>query len=292
VLPPGVEALRRLGVRVSNADGFPFRGIRFLSEGASLEAEFQSGFGIALRRTRLHQLLAARASEIGVRLCWDTPVTHLSEISSYQWIVGADGLNSHVRNTAGLDAGSTGSLRYGFRRHFLVSPWTDYVEVHWGPRCQIFVTPVSEQSVGVALLSRDPHLRLENALPDFPELERRLQGAPESSAERGAVSISRRLRRVFSGHTALVGDASGSVDAITGDGLSLSFHQAIALSEALHRGDLESYQAEHQRLIRRPALMANLLLLLDRFPCLRRSVLRILAAEPPIFAKLLAYAGS
>ena len=85
----------------------------------------------------------------------------------------------------------------------------------------------------------------------------------------------------------LVGDASGSVDAIAGEGLSLSFHQAVALSEALGSGELASYQAEHSRLAWRPTLVASMLLSLDRFPSLRRSVLRMLALEPPIFAKLL-----
>jgi len=86
----------------------------------------------------------------------------------------------------------------------------------------------------------------------------------------------------------LVGDASGSSDAIAGDGLSLSFRQALPLAEALHSGDLEFYQSEHRRMARRPAVMARLLLALDRFPGLRRAVLRTLAFEPPIFAKLLA----
>jgi len=90
----------------------------------------------------------------------------------------------------------------------------------------------------------------------------------------------------------LTGDASGSVDAITGEGLSLSFHQAIALSEALCSGDLGSYQSEHRRLARRPDWMARFLLALDRFPPLRRSVLRMLAFEPEIFAKLVSFSSA
>jgi flavin-dependent dehydrogenase len=47
---------------------------------------------------------------------------------------------------------------------------------------------------------------------------------------------------------ALVGDASGSVDAITGEGLCLLFQQAVALAAALEAGDLALYQAEHRRI--------------------------------------------
>jgi hypothetical protein len=78
------------------------------------------------------------------------------------------------------------------------------------------------------------------------------------------------------------------VDAITGEGMSLAFHQAVALADALQSGDVGAYQAEHRRLARRPAMMASLLLSLDRSPALRRRVLRGLAAEPAIFSKLLA----
>jgi flavin-dependent dehydrogenase len=292
VLPAGVEILRRFGVQLSPGDGFPFRGIRFLSDGASVEASFQSGYGLGLRRTRLHQLLVDRASQLGVRLLWGNHLTDPAASSSCRWLVGADGQNSAVRRAAGLDAVSREFHRFGFRRHYRVSPWTDFVEVHWGARCQIYVTPVSSDEIGIAVLSRYAHLRLDSALMEFQELQRRLQGAEASSAERGAMTVSRRLRRLFRGHTILIGDASGSVDAITGEGLSLSFHQAVALSEALCSGDLGSYQAEHRRLARRPALMARLLLALDRFPPLRRSVLRMLTLEPSMFAKLLTWEAS
>jgi flavin-dependent dehydrogenase len=193
-----------------------------------------------------------------------------------------------MRHAAGLDQGSRHSFRYGFRRHYRISPWTDFVEVHWGPACQIYVTPVHCDEIGVALLSREPHLRLDAALAGFPLLQRRLRRAAAYGAERGAFTVSRRLPQVFRGNTALIGDASGSVDAITGDGLSLAFHQALALAEALASGDLASYQAEHTKLMRQPNLMAKALLLLDRFPLLRRGVLGALALDPPIFAQLLA----
>jgi flavin-dependent dehydrogenase len=284
--PAGVEILQRLGLRLS--DAFPLRGIRFFDRGTSVEATFQSGPGLALRRTRLHHLLVNRARELGVRLLWGTRVSDTSKLPSCRWLVGADGQNSCVRHAAGLDsAARTESFRFGFRQHYRIAPWTDFVEVHWGSSCQIYVTPVSDDEIGVALLSRDSHLRLDTAMSEFPGLQRRLHGATPSSAERGAMTVSRRLHRIFRGRTVLVGDASGSVDAITGEGLSLSFHQAVALSEALCHGRLASYQAEHSRLARRPAFVAATLLSLDRFPALRRAIFKALALDPPIFAKLL-----
>ena len=68
-----------------------------------------------------------------------------------RWIVGADGLHSDVRRWAGLEARSpkptAGSARFGVRRHYLLAPWSDRVEVHWGDRCEAYVTPVASGNV-------------------------------------------------------------------------------------------------------------------------------------------------
>jgi flavin-dependent dehydrogenase len=288
LMPDSLAALNRLGVEIDPDAGFPIRGIRFLGEGASVEATFPSGCGIALRRTRLHEILAQHAEELGVKLLWGTRVTTPSDISACRWIVGADGQNSRVRRAAGLDGAKRSSFRFGFRRHYFASPWNNFVEAYWGSRCQIFVTPVSQEEVCVALLCRDPHRRLDEVLPQFPELQRRLGGAAFSDMERGAVTYSRRLKRVSRDRTALIGDASGSVDAITGEGMGLAFRQAAALADAMVSDDLSAYQAAHRRFARRPTRMASLMLLLDRSPWVCRRVLRAMAFEPAIFGGLLA----
>jgi flavin-dependent dehydrogenase len=86
---------------------------------------------------------------------------------------------------------------------------------------------------------------------------------------------------------ALVGDASGSVDAITGEGLALAFRQANSLATALAAGDLKKYDASHRRMGRLPRLMARTLLLFDGNDRLRRIAFRRLAAHPRIFSRLL-----
>jgi flavin-dependent dehydrogenase len=96
------------------------------------------------------------------------------------------------------------------------------------------------------------------------------------------------LDRVCSDRVALVGDASGSVDAITGEGLGLSFRQATALADAFETGDLADYRVAHRRLARRPRVMGRMLLLLDGQPKLRSRLLRSLESHPEIFARLLA----
>jgi menaquinone-9 beta-reductase len=288
LMPDSIAALGRLSIAIGPEHGFPIRGIRFLGDDASTEASFPSGTGFGMRRTRLHQLLTDRAAELGVTMQWGATVSDIASGASCRWIVGADGQHSRVRRAAGLDSARRESMRFGFRRHYQIAPWTDYIEVHWGPGFQLYVTPVAPDEVCIALLCREQHLRLDDALPHFEQLRRRLDGIACSTTERGGITRSRRLRRVYNGRTVLIGDASGSVDAITGEGLCLSFRQAIALADAMRSEDLAAYQAEHRRILRRPMLMGDLMLSLDRCSWLRRPALRALAWEPAIFAKLLA----
>jgi flavin-dependent dehydrogenase len=162
------------------------------------------------------------------------------------------------------------------------------MEIHWGESAQAYVTPLCNDEICVSLISRDPRMRLEDARREFPKLASHLSHAEASSAERGAVTVTRRLRQVYRGNVALTGDASGSVDAITGEGLCLSFQQAIELAEALTKSNLENYQRAHQQIAKRPIAMGRLLLLLDRYPSLRRRTFRGMAGEPGLFARLLA----
>jgi 2-polyprenyl-6-methoxyphenol hydroxylase-like FAD-dependent oxidoreductase len=205
-----------------------------------------------------------------------------------RWVVGADGENSRVREWAALDQTRSVSRRFGFRRHYQISPWTDCVEIHWGPGCQIYVTPMSPREVCVVMISRDSHLRLDQALPMFPELCGRLKTAPVTTAERGAITATRKLPRVYRGRVLLIGDASGSVDAITGEGLRLGFEQSLALAKALANDDPAAYAAAHRQLARRPAFMAALMLSMDRSAWLRGRALSAFSSEPRIFATQLA----
>jgi flavin-dependent dehydrogenase len=285
IMPDGLAAARSLGLDLESAGGVRFRGIRFCEGDNQVEAAFPHGQGLGMRRTDLHQLMVDRAADAGVRMLW---ATHANpESVKARWIVAADGGHSPVRRWAGLDACQRDSRRFGFRRHYSIAPWSEFMEIHWGDGCQLYITPVDEREVCVVLISRNQRLRLDDALPQFPEVQRRL-AAHRGSLERGGVSASRRLKSVYRGNVALVGDASGSVDAITGEGLCLLFQQSVALAAALEAGDLAQYQDEHRRIGKRPALMADLMLVMDHRALLRRRTIQALAAQPALFSRMLA----
>lgn len=296
LLPDAVASLQTLGIQLDSRAAFPFTGIRFLDEHSSANATFQNGRAYGLRRTSLSQLLIERASALGVTLLWGAGVSAFDSLGARidgslhpcNWLVGADGQHSTVRKWARLGTRVCRLSRFGFRRHYAIVPWTDFVEVYWGERCQMFVTPIGHKELCVSVLTSDPQMRIEQALLQFPSLAARLQDARKSTLEQGAVTALERTRGVIRGRIALVGDASGTIDGIAGQGLSLAFQQALHLGQALVRRDLPSYQAAHRRMCRMPARLNRLLLMMDRSVWLRRKVLRLFAARPQLFAGLMA----
>ncbi len=194
-----------------------------------------------------------------------------------------------MRRCSGLEACSHRKHRHAIRRHYCVQPWAEHMEIYWGEGAQAYVTPISAEQVCVVVLAeRFADADFQTALANWPELKERLAGAQLGSRERGAITSMHTLRRVSAANVALVGDASGGVDAITGEGLRLSFRQAFALAKAMDSGDLMLYERAHRELARKPKTMTKLMLMLGRHDSLRERAIRGMAARPQVFEKLLA----
>jgi flavin-dependent dehydrogenase len=297
MMPETLAALRDLGVSLPPGDGHPFQGIAFAQTGARVSADFSHGLGTGLRRTVLNQCLAARAEECGVRLLWQTPVVGMegSEVRLSRgvirasWIIGADGLGSRVRRWSNLDASTVFGQRYATRRHYRLKPWSNYAEVHWSGHAQAYITPIGSEEICVVMMAGNPqHASFESGLSEMPELKQKFEGAELCSRERGAVTATRSLRRIYRDNVALLGDASGGVDAITGEGLRMAFRQAFALADAMQARDLTQYQRAHRQLARRPRMMGSLLLWLGRNPRIRARAIRAMQHRPELFPRMLA----
>lgn len=276
VMPAAVRRLAALGV---TPDGHPLRGIRYVDAAHQADARFRHGEGLGVRRTVLHAALAARAAALGIPVL-PVRVTAFTQDADHvtaagveaRYLVAADGLHSTIRRSlergsrtpAASPPGATGPgtrnlapQRYGLRQHYRVAPWTDLVEVHWTPQAEAYVTPVSPGVVGVALLfAREPSRGapgddaggdFKARLSAFPALLDRLAGAAPASELRGAGPMRQDVRRRVHGRVLLAGDASGYVDALTGEGLGVGLAQAGALAGCLAAGRPDGYERAWRR---------------------------------------------
>lgn len=265
LMPGAVPLLARLGI---DPDGMPLRGVSYNARGRRADHVFRTGMGRGVRRTVLHSALSARAEELGVErvvarvesLEQDADGVVAAGIRA-SWLLGADGLHSTVRRLAGLEGGAPSSRRrFGITRHFAVEPWSDLIEIHWTPRAEIYVTPLAPDLVGVSMLGA-PRTSFDETVAGIPVLAH--LGA-SSTALKGAGPFRQRAAAPSRGRVLLVGDASGYVDAITGEGLRLGFDQArLAVDHVLGSGD---YDAQWRRVTRDFRVLTSRLVLAATSP--------------------------
>jgi flavin-dependent dehydrogenase len=194
-----------------------------------------------------------------------------------RYLVGADGLHSAVRRGVGISAVTGTPRRYGVRRHYLVEPWSEFVEVHWSDWGEAYVTPVEPNLVGVAILSRGK--------PDidwFPWLTGRLAGVA-STADRGCGPLRNVVSRRVAGRVLLVGDSAGYEDALTGEGMSLAVRQAGAAVAAIAADRPGDYERDWHRITRRYRLLTRALVLGTGVRVGRRAIVPGCAALPGAF---------
>ncbi|WP_128376479.1 NAD(P)/FAD-dependent oxidoreductase [Streptomyces cavernae] len=286
VMPGGVAALGALGVEVT---GRELRGIRYVAGPTRAEAPFRGRGGLGIRRTTLHAALHRRAVSLGVRMVpgkvgevRQSADTVTAAGMTARWLIAADGLHSPVRRGLGLELPGADRGRYGLRRHYLIEPWTDFVEVHWSADGEAYVTPVGDDLVGVAVLSSSRR-GYEEHLAGFPALAARLQG-PAATRVRGAGPFLQRVQRRVAGRVLLVGDAAGYQDALTGEGIALALATAGAAVRCVASGRPGEYERAWARLTRRHRLLTRALLAASRSPRTARLIVPAASRMPPVFA--------
>ncbi|WP_441247993.1 NAD(P)/FAD-dependent oxidoreductase [Kitasatospora sp. McL0602] len=293
LMPTAVRELAALGI---TAPGRPIHGIRYLDAHHRAEALFRTHPGLGVRRTDLHQALAAQAAALGVPV-HPVKATTVSQYADHvsaagltaRYLAAADGLHSPVRRQLGLDLPDPRPPRYGLRRHYTLAPWTDCVEVHWSTHSEAYVTPLGPRQLGVAVLT-DRRAPYEDQLADFPALRERLT-TPPSSAVRGAGPLRQRVRARVAGRVLLVGDAAGYVDALTGEGISLALSTAAALVQALRAGRPAGYERAWLRATRRHRLLTEALLHLRTHPRTATRIVPTAARLPGLFGTLVGRLG-
>ena len=308
LMPGALPLLARLGVK---PEGYELHGVSYRQGARTIEHLFRGGPGLGVRRTTLQTVLRRRAAELGV-IFERATVVGLEQtaarariaisrgggaetVISASWVLGCDGLHSTVRRLAGLEKthspsrlgrgdqgrGARDDRRYGLRRHYAVAPWSHLIEVYWEDGNEVYVTPVSASMVGVALLG-SRGVDFDGAVGHIPELADRLAGADHLTGLRGAGPFRQSSSARTAGRVLLVGDASGYIDAITGEGLRVGFAQARAAVDCIACGVPASYEARWLRETRDFRVLTGVLVRAAQSP-LRSAIVPTAVALPRIF---------
>jgi flavin-dependent dehydrogenase len=285
LMPHTLRHLDRLGV---HPHGKPFRGISYRDGNRHVDAPFRRGAGRGVRRTVLHGALLDAATDAGVRICHGE-VGEISQdatsVRAGHWraryLAAADGLHSPIRRSLGLERPSPGPRRWGIRRHVQIAPWSDYVEVHWAPGAEAYVTPIADDCVGVAMLT-SRRGRFDSHLNEFPALRDRIAGRPHEP-DRAAGPLRQRVSSRTAGRVLLVGDAAGYVDALTGEGLGLAFGAAELLVKSVVAERPDTYDRHWRKTTRRYRMLTAALLQASAHAPARACIVPAAMAMPTVF---------
>jgi flavin-dependent dehydrogenase len=331
IMPHGAAALGRLGLLEGLLAGGAqrFAGIRYRAgEGAPAEGVFPEvhgeRLGLGVRRIALDAALLslARATpgvEVreGVRVRGPRiergravgVVLEGGEEVRARIVAAADGLRSPMRRLLGLDASSGLRPRFGVTCHYghpvQAGGARLFVDVILASGGEVYVTPVAPGVSSIAVLLEKPAMapfsgRLDAALAEFLARVPALAGfLREASPIRPASAIGplgSRARRVVADGAILLGDAAGFVDAITGEGISISLATApaaaLAIDRAIARGDVSArglapYARFRARAVGDQEALTRAVLALAARPLLARGAIALLARAPGLFTRLL-----
>jgi geranylgeranyl reductase family protein len=258
---------------------------------ARFERTTEQPLVLMTQRSRLDAFLAEQASAAGADFRDGTGVSEIelneegvqATVSGYKvaanWLFCADGVNGKATKAIGLDDGRTygvaleGNVPYGvvseeeYRGRL-------FLELANVPGGYGWVFPKGDHvNVGVGGWEREGP-RMRQHLARFC----REYGIPESSLEniRGyRLPLLHARARLAKGRAALLGDAAGLVDPLSGDGIYEAFLSARLASEAVLAGDLEAYDRELRRSLSSQLAAAwGAKVALDRFPRLTYTVVR------------------
>ncbi|KRD05609.1 monooxygenase [Mycobacterium sp. Root265] len=289
LMPHSLAHLDRLGVGFEGRPYRNFYGIRYLDGRRTAEARFANGPGRGVRRTVLHDALSKAVADAGVQVVHGEVGEVTQDATSVsaaglraRYLAAADGLHSPIRRALGLAAPEPQRRRWGIRRHVQIAPWSDCVEVHWGRDTEAYITPVSDDSVGVAIL-KSTRGGFEEHLRQFPALMDRLHDLPHGQ-DRAAGPLRQKVRHRTAGRVLLVGDAAGYVDALTGEGMGLAFGAAELLVDCIVTDRTGDYDRQWRLLTRRYRLLTAGLLHATGIRPVRAAITPVSAALPAVFS--------
>ena len=323
------DALRAAGAR--EVRGMHLQGWGRGARGAFVDvgsARAPCDFGWALRREEFDHVLLEHARAAGARVVEGLRMRALLRSGDgavigfegsdregrparvrARWTVGADGVRSRVARELGARREDPTLQRIAFTTRYRGAQHDDLAQAHFFDQGYFALAPVARDVVSVNLvlfmdefdrerLPRDE--AFESWLARTPSFAERLAGAERIDPLRGVGPMAAHTSEQAFDGAALVGDAAGYVDPITGEGIYFALQGAALLARCLldARGDaraerraLEPYLAGRRRHIAPRARLCRRLLDGLRRPRLARAAFALVQARPGLADLAVSMAG-
>lgn len=316
------------GIRGMRIHGYGHRALGgFRSIGSSRVPHALGGY--AIRREILDEELLAAAGQAGAavlegftcrslirndgRVAGVVAATSRGEPLDLRarWIIGADGVRSVVARELGVQRRIPWLDKFALTTHFGKVPALTTAELHVFPGGYFAAAPVGADTLSLNLVIDRDRLRqrcsswdefLGQYLTRVPELAERLSGSIRISPVRGVGPLAwRTTAQTFDG-AALVGDACGYIDPMTGEGIYFALRTAQLLADDLERAmsrepaaapghALRRYARARRREIGSRAMLSKLLQVGLHHEPVARLVLRALERHRGLAELLVSFSG-
>jgi flavin-dependent dehydrogenase len=323
--PAGVARLDQLGLRLRlSSMGRRLRGMVMVSPCFErLETHFPADtsapdHGLALPRPALDNALLDAAREAGaiVRMgCrpdvarssggWRAIVAGHDPVEA-RLLVGADGRKSSIARRLGLARPvrrSRAAIHIDCRARRITQPMGEMHVFRDGT--YLGLNPITESIINVSLVCDPSTLRVQPAadatndrLALSPHLAGLVEPVPPGVRPGVTFPANARVRAAATRDAALVGDASGYIDPLTGEGIFAALWTADALAQRVTAGwnDLPSALASYARTRARTqhakSILCELFQQCIRRPWLADGILRLLACHPTVADSFIGIVGN
>ncbi len=253
--PPGKDLLVQLGLGDFLTENFlPVYGMRLMSpNGTEVMSTFPFGrSGLSLRRDKLEQKLADLASASGVKILWGTAVHKIQKIQNGykvitdkgEWttdfLVGADGRKSLVAKTIGVDINTNKETRVAL--HVYLKKKKNFLrtgEMHiFADGAYAGINPVEKELVNFSIVTDKKNMKLfKNSIEiieyyraQSPVLRDEYEPFTSTLNVTSVYPLTHPVKKFVGERVALIGDAGGFIDPLTGEGIYLALWSGYHLS--------------------------------------------------------------
>lgn len=281
--PKGVELLHSMGLQ-DLVDGFSvIEGMDLYSpSGQKVETKFPNTkyFGRALRRDVFEQRLLKEAQMAGAEIKFAHRVESIYREDDHwlirsgsmavraRYLIGADGRHSIVARSLGQSVRKKSDDRIALHAYVKPASKSTQGEMHLlSSGAYVGLDPIDEKEWNLSFVCDAVELRgiepkkfLEARLLESASLNGRFSCALEHEEVKVVYPITNRVKAISGKHWALIGDAAGFLDPLTGEGvyqalLSASIlHQQITNAKDLNHAFVK-YGKEYSRAIREKSVL-------------------------------------